>query len=163
MENKKGKENQNTAIDALRQDKQPDTQHRRQIACLAALGLIDFSIISLYQLGYIRHLPDLPGKVFDSDKVNSSKEAVLFGLPDGVVSLSMYAATMFLATAASAKKKHARWLDWLLGGIVLGQAAGGAFYLYNMATVQKKVCPYCVTGALVNFVAVRPAVDLLRK
>lgn len=155
--------NQDSVIDALRKDKQPDTQNRRQLACLAALGLVDFSIISLYQLGYIRRMPDLPGKVFDSEKVNSSKEAVMLGLPDGVVSLTMYAATLFLATAASAKKKHARWLDWLLGGIVLGQAAGGAFYLYNMATVQKKVCVYCVTGALINFAAVRPAAELLRK
>jgi uncharacterized membrane protein len=152
---------ENSKIDQLRQDARPDTEHRRKIAGLAAVGMVDFSLISLYQLGYIKHMPDLPGEVFDSDKVNASEEAVLLGLPDGVVSLGMYAATIFLAAVGSAGPKKNRWADWLLGGIVLGQAAGGAYYLYNMAAVQKKVCLYCVTGALINFTAVKPALALL--
>lgn len=152
---------ENSKIDRLRQDARPDTENRRKIAALATVGLVDFSLISLYQLGYIKHLPDLPGKIFDSDKVNASEEAVLLGLPDGVVSLGMYAATIFLTAVGSTSRKSSRWADWLLGGIVLGQAAGGAYYLYNMATVQKKICPYCVTGALVNFAAVKPALALL--
>lgn len=150
-----------SAIDLLRENSQPDTQKRRQIAALATIGLFDFSIISLYQLGYIRHLPYLPGKLFDSDKVNASEEAVILGMPDGVISLGAYAAIIFLATAGSARKTRSRWLGWLLGGIIAGQAIGAAQYLYKMAVVQKKVCLYCVTGAIVNFVSVKPAIDLL--
>jgi uncharacterized membrane protein len=156
-------EKETSAIDALRKDSLPDTEKRRKIAALASVGLVDFSLISLFQLGYIRHLPDLPGQLFDTEKVNSSKEAVVLGLPDGVVSLGMYAATVFLATVGSARKKQSRWTDMLMGGIVLGQAAGGAYYLYNMVAVQKKVCVYCVAGALINFASVKPALDLLKK
>jgi uncharacterized membrane protein len=153
---------QYSAVDKLRNDHSEATKHRRQIASLAALGLLDFSVISLFQLGYIKKMPDLPGKLFDSEKVNSSKEAVLLGIPDGVISLGMYAATMFLATLASNKKKKAKWLDYLLGGIIAGQALGAAHYLYVMSAVHKKVCLYCVGGAAINFAAVKPMVALLK-
>lgn len=154
-------ENQTSVIDLLRRDTGKEIASRRNIAALAAAGLVDFSMISLFQLGYIRKLPDLPGKLFDSKQVNSSKDAVLFGIPDGVISLCMYAGTLLLATAASRKSKYSGFLDFLLGGIIIGQAAGGAYYLYNMATVQKKVCLYCVAGAVINFAAVKPFISLM--
>jgi len=37
-----------------------DLERRRKIIALSALGLLDFSIISLYQTGIIKKLPDLP-------------------------------------------------------------------------------------------------------
>ncbi len=129
---------------------------------MAAAGLADFSLISLLQMGYFKNLPDLPGKVFDTKKVNTSKDAVILGMPDGVISLCAYTATMFLATAATRFKKRSRLLDLALGGIVLGQAIGAAQYLYKMAFVQKKVCIYCVTGAAINFASLKPAYHLLK-
>ncbi|MEX2336709.1 MAG: vitamin K epoxide reductase family protein [Fulvivirga sp.] len=138
-------------------------ENRRDIVLLSAIGLLDFVPISLYQLGIIRHLPDLPGKLFDSDKVNASKEAQVAGIPDGPVSLLMYAANLVLATAALKRKKKRNVFDYLLAGNALGQAAGGAYYLYNMATVQKKICPYCVTGALINFATLLPVFKLFSR
>jgi uncharacterized membrane protein len=113
-------------------------------------------------MGYFKKLPDVPGKVFDTVKVNTSKDAVIMGMPDGVISLGAYAATMFLATAASRFKKRSRLLDLALGGLVLGQAVGAAQYLYKMAFVQKKVCLYCVTGAAINFASLKPVYSLLK-
>ena len=132
------------------------TENRRNIALLSAIGLLDFVPISLYQLGVIRHLPDLPGSIFDSDYVNASKEAQVAGLPDGPVSLMMYAANLVLISGAIKKKKKRNVFDYLIAGNSLGQAAGGAYYLYNMATEQKKICPYCVAGALINFASLVP-------
>ncbi|WP_247236472.1 vitamin K epoxide reductase family protein [Telluribacter sp. SYSU D00476] len=151
-----------SVIDEIRDDRSEAVESRRKIAALAATGLVDFSFISLYQLGYIKHMPDLPGEVFDSEKVNSSKDAVLLGIPDAPISLLMYAATVLLATAATRQTRYSRYFDLLMGSIILGQAAGGAHYLYNMAKVQKKVCLYCVAGALINFVSVKPLLDLYR-
>jgi uncharacterized membrane protein len=138
-------------------------EHRRNIALLSAIGLIDFVPISLYQLGIIRHLPDLPGELFDSDYVNASDEAQVAGLPDGPVSLMMYAANLVLVAGALKKKKKRNVFDYLIAGNSLGQAAGGAYYLYNMATEQKKICPYCVTGALINFATLVPLYKLFRR
>lgn len=139
------------------------TKKRRDIGLLSAIGLLDFVPISLYQLGVIRHLPDLPGKLFDSDYVNASDEAKVAGLPDGPVSLLMYAANLVLVAGALKKKKKRNFFDYLLAGNSLGQAAGGAYYLYNMATEQKKICPYCVVGALINFATLVPVYRLFNQ
>ena len=127
------------------------------------MGLIDFSLISLFQLGFIKNLPDLPGKVFDTEKVNSSKDAVLLGMPDGVISLGAYTATMLLATAATRFRKQSRILDVAMGAVILGQAVGAAQYLYKMAFVQKKVCVYCVAGAVINFTSISPMLKILKR
>jgi len=151
-----------TIIDKIRNDSSIPTEARRQIAALAALGLVDFSLISLFQMGYIEELPDLPGKLFDTKKVNTSKDAVLLGLPDGVVSLGGYTATIILAMAATRYKKQSRLLDMALAGVMLGQAAGAAQYLVNMTFVQKKICIYCLAGAAINFTALSPLRRLFR-
>ncbi|MBF8965478.1 vitamin K epoxide reductase family protein [Pontibacter sp. FD36] len=151
------------AIDKVRADKSERTEHRRDIAALAAAGLADFSLISLLQMGYFKKLPDIPGEAFDTVKVNTSNDAIILGMPDGVISLGAYAATMFLAMAGSRFKKRSRLLDLALGGIVLGQAVGAAQYLYKMAFVQKKVCIYCVAGAAINFASLKPAYNLIKE
>lgn len=154
-------ENKPDIIKNIRQDSSTATSQRRKIAALSAVGLVDFSIISLYQLGYIRSLPDLPGKIFDSNKVNASKDAVILGLPDGPLTLGMYALNIVVASAASKLGKTRNLFDYLLGGLVVAQAAGAAHYLINMATVQKKACPYCIIGALINFATLQPLRHLL--
>lgn len=139
------------------------SKNRRSIGVLSAIGLLDFIPISLFQIGMIRHLPDIPNKLFDSDYVNSSDEAQVAGLPDGPVALMMYGANLALAAAAMKRKKETNVFDYLIAGNSIGQAAGGAYYLYNMAAVQKKVCIYCVTGALINFATLIPVFRLFKR
>jgi uncharacterized membrane protein len=150
------KKAENTPVKKIQAQNDSKAQHRRDIALLSTIGIVDFIPISLYQLGIIRHMPDFPAKIFDSDYVNASKEAQIAGLPDGPLSLLMYAANLVCAGAAIKEKKRKNAFDYLIAANAVGQAAGGAFYLYNMATKQKKVCMYCVTGALLNFAALAP-------
>ena len=150
-------------IKTIQQQTDELTTERRKIAALSSLALIDFSAISLYQLGYIKSLPDLPGKIFDSNKVNASKDAVLLGLPDGVLSMGMYSLNLILAAAGAKNGKKRSFYDYLLAGVVMGQAGGAAHYLYNMAFVQKKICPYCVVGAAINFISLGPLIKLFKK
>ncbi len=77
----------------------------RIISLLAVLGLVDFSIISLYQVGLIKHLPYPPGKIFDSDKANGSHHAYVWGVPDGPLAIGIYALSLILATIKGDKKK----------------------------------------------------------
>ena len=136
---------------ALRTARTPSLRRRRNVVGLSALGLLDFSIISLYQTGVIKHLPDLPGDLFDSDYVNASDEAYQFGAPDAPISAVIYALNMVLATAGGTKKtgRHPAF-DLLLGATLVANAGGAVNYLVNMATKQKKVCLYCVAGAAIN-------------
>lgn len=141
-----------TAIrNTLRNDKSEDLDRRRSLILLSAIGLVDFSIISLYQTGVIKRLPDIPHPLFDSNKVNAAEDAYLFGAPDGPISAGVYALTMVLASAGGSEKtgRGPVW-DAALGAAVAGNAASALFYLQNMIFRQKKVCLYCVAGAAIN-------------
>lgn len=154
----------------LRHGESDALRRRRGIVILAAVGAIDFAIISLYQLGAIRHLPDPPGRIFDSDKVNASRKAYALGVPDGPVGLVLYGLTIVLAGAGGGERSGRRPIfDLLLGGAV---AAGGALnYLYDMARRQARACPCCLVGAAAHFAmiplalpnAVSAARSLLRR
>ena len=60
----------------LRQGQSPSLGRRRWIGFLSAVGAVDFTVISLYQMGVIQHLPDPPGRIFDSDQVNASRAMI---------------------------------------------------------------------------------------
>ncbi len=155
--------NAHSIRNALRYGESDSLQRRRTIIALAIAGLIDFSIISLYQIGIIRRLPDIPGELFDSNAVNASPNAYLFGVPDGIVSAFNYTTTMTLAAAGGTRQtSRGRIWDYLLAGSVLTNAAGAIYYLGNMIFKQKKICPYCVTGAALNLAMVPLAVQELR-
>jgi uncharacterized membrane protein len=128
-----------------------DLDKRRTITALSALGLVDFAIISLYQSGVIKRLPELPFNTFDSNKVNAAPEAYKMGAPDATVSAWVYASNMVLATAGGTEASGRKpVLDILLGSTIAGNAAGALYYLYDMIFKQKKICPYCVAGAAIN-------------
>jgi uncharacterized membrane protein len=156
------KDDPRSAVEKVRTKNEYRDRQLRRIALLSSAGLADFIPITLYQLGVIRHLPDPPGKIFNSDKINGSREAQIAGIPDGVVSLVLYSATTALVAAALADKMKPELARVLIGGVLAGQAAGAAYYLYNMVKVQRKICPYCVTGALVNFLALVPLRKLFK-
>ncbi|NJO02101.1 MAG: hypothetical protein HC880_10760 [Bacteroidia bacterium] len=98
-----------------------DLRRRRKIIALSALGLIDFTLISLYQTGVIKRLPDFKAPLFDSNAVNASRKAYLFGLPDATISAVLYASNIALASAGGTRQsgRHKAW-DWLLGVSLVG-------------------------------------------
>src|SRR3954447_1721925 len=148
----------------LRNNDSENMTDRRKIIWLSALGLVDFSAISLYQTGVIEKLPDLPFPIFDSNKVNASKEAYQFGVPDGPVSAVMYAATMVLAAASGSEQSGRKPVfDTLLGTTILGNTAGAIYYLYDMAFKQKKICLYCIAGAAINIASAVIVAPLVKR
>ncbi len=144
---------------ALRKEKSAALSRKRKIVLLSAIGLIDFSIISMYQSGVIQSMPDLPGKIFDSNSVNASPKAYAVGAPDAPLSAVVYGLAMVLATAGGSEKTGRKPVfDLLLGGVALGNAAGAANYLVDMVVNQKKACLYCILGAGINFASLALAV-----
>lgn len=136
---------------SLREDSSEEMKRRRKIICLSTIGLADFSLISLYQTGVIKRLPDLPFSIFDTNKVNASKSAYKLGVPDGPISSLAYSATMVLASAGGSESAGRKPVfDAALGATVAGNAIGAVVYLYDMIFKQKKICVYCITGAAIN-------------
>lgn len=135
----------------LREGVSDNLRRKRKIIALSALGLVDFSIISLYQTGVIKKLPDIPLPIFDSNKVNAANNAYILGVPDGPISATVYGLAMVLAAAGGSESTGRKpAFDVLLGAAIAGNAAGAVYYMYDMIFKQKKICLYCVTGALIN-------------
>jgi len=128
-----------------------DLERRRKIMILSTLGLVDFAFISLYQSGAVKRMPELPIKIFDSNKVNAAPDAYQMGAPDGTISAWLYATNMVLATAGGTEASGRKPVfDVALGGTIAANAVGAVYYLFNMAFKQKRVCPYCIVGAAIN-------------
>lgn len=142
----------------LRHGRSPSLRNRRRIGLLAAVGLVDFAVISLYQIGVIRRLPDLPGRVFDSNQVNASRKAYQLGVPDGTTGAALYAGILILAAAGGSRGSgRVALLDLLLGAAVASGVAGAGIYLRDMIVEQAKACPYCLLGAGINLAMVPAA------
>jgi uncharacterized membrane protein len=149
--------------DVLRTEHSQDIDRRRKVALLSAIGIADFSIISLLQSGVIRKLPDIPyPAVFDTNGINTSKTSFEMGVPDATMSTVMHALEMVLATAGGSEKASRKPIfDVLLGGVVLGHALGAVRMTYDMFFKKKKICLYCLTGAsliLSSAVIIAPSV-----
>jgi uncharacterized membrane protein len=135
--------------DVLRTEQSEDIDRRRKVTLLSAIGIADFSIISLLQSGVIRKLPDIPyPALFDTNGINTSKTSFAMGVPDATMSTVMHALEMALATAGGSEKASRKPVfDLLLGGVVLGHALGAVRMTYDIFFKKKKVCLYCLTGA----------------
>ena len=152
------------ARDALRDGDDASLRRRRWIVALGALGIADFTVISLYQTGIVRSLPDLPGKIFDSNAVNAATKAYETGVPDGTTGLIGYALPMALAAAGGTRETgRRRWMDWLTLGAAGAGAAAGLYYLYDMVLREKRACVYCITGAGLHFAMTALAVKELQR
>jgi uncharacterized membrane protein len=138
--------------EALRNGDSEDLDRRRKIILLSAFALCDFGFIALYQTGVIKKLPDIPLPIFDSNKVNGSKDSYQMGTPDATIATLNHAINIVLSAAGgneAASRKPG--FDVALGAVVLGNAAGAVRFMMNMITKQKKICIYCTTGAIINF------------
>lgn len=128
-----------------------DLKRRRAIIVASLAGMASMTAVSLLQTGIISHLPDPPIKGFDSDRVNLSRTAYAFGMPDGTVSLATLAANLPLAAIGGRNRAgRAPWLPLLAAGKAAVEAAAASWYFYQMPTKEKAWCGYCIAGAVAN-------------
>lgn len=138
---------------AIRADRGGDMRLRRGVAIASLLGIASMAIVSLFQSGIIRHLPDPKRGRFHSDKVNSSEEAYSYGGPDAPIAIAAHAVNLVLATTGTPDRAHRHpWLPLLAAASAAAQAAMAAKYLfYQMPKVDRAWCPYCIFDALTHF------------
>jgi uncharacterized membrane protein len=128
-----------------------DTRMRR-VAIYSVIGLIDAAVISLRQLGVIRRLPDPPLPYVDSNRVTTSKKAYSLGLPDAPLGALLYAFNLVLAALmASNRAKAPRLARLSLAVSTLAGTGAAADFLYDMFRREKRLCPYCIAAAGMNF------------
>ena len=144
--------------DSIRDSDSKEMRYRRAIVGVSLVGMAAMGIVSLLQTGVVRDLPDPPVDTpnFDTKKVNTSKEAYSYGMPDSPLVLVTHSMNIALAAAGPADRHKDRpWLPLAALAMALPQAAMAAKYLfYQMPKVDKAWCPYCVVDALTHVATV---------
>lgn len=96
----------------LRQGSSGALQRRRGVIALSLAASAALGLLTLYQMGLIRHMPEPPLPGFDADKVNGSAEAYSkLAIPDALLGVSSYAGTMLLAAMGGLNR--AREHPWM--------------------------------------------------
>lgn len=137
----------------LRTGTSADLRRRRGIVGLSLIASASMGVIALYQTGLIRHLPEPPLPKLNADKVDASAEAYSrFAVPDAILGLGSYAATMGLAAMGGKDRAREQPL------IPLALAAKVAFDVANAArmtvdqwTKYRAFCFWCLVAAAATF------------
>ncbi|MBD1846101.1 vitamin K epoxide reductase family protein [Cyanobacteria bacterium FACHB-63] len=134
----------------LRRGENPDLSRRRLITGLSVLGATMAEAVSLYQIGAVKELPDLPLPGIDSNKVDASDYAYsVLDTPDGFFMLVNYSITALLAGAGTANRaKDAPWLPIAMSGKTLIDS----IFALRLARIEwrdnEAFCAYCQVATL---------------
>ncbi len=109
--------------------------------CAAVATLIP---VVAHQVGAIDHLPDPPGPVFASDRITRSKSAYPLGIPDGILGLTSYGATLGLVALAPGNPKTRK----LLAVKLLGDGSFAAFNVVRQVISFRRLCSWCTATAV---------------
>ena len=112
------------------------------VACSAALCTL--LPIAAHQVGWLRHLPDPPGKLFASDKITESRAAHPLGIPDSLLGLASYGVTLGLALRASKSPRLRKALAMKL--LLDGSLA--SFNVVRQVMSFRRLCSWCTGSAL---------------
>ncbi len=136
----------------LRNGQGEDLARRRWIIGLSIFGTVMAQVVSAYQTGLIRHLPDPPLRIFDADKVDASAYAYKrLGTPDGVMMLTNYGITMWLAAAGGQTRSERHpLLSVAMGLKVLGDAGTALQLAREEWQENRRLCAYCQAATLVS-------------
>jgi uncharacterized membrane protein len=137
----------------LREGNTPDLIRRRWIIGLSMVGAAMGQIVSLYQTGILKSLPDLPIPNVDSDRVDASDYAYSrLNSPDGFIMVLNYAATAWLAGAGGKDRaKKTPMLPIAMGAKLLVDAVVATELAREEWAENKAFCEYCQVATLCSF------------
>jgi uncharacterized membrane protein len=109
--------------------------------CMTLATLIP---VALFQTGVISSLPDPPSPIFASERITTSKAALPFGVPDGLLGIASFSATLTLALMAK-KSPLARKL---LGAKLMLDGSAATFNVVRQVVSFGKLCSWCTGTAI---------------
>ena len=139
----------------LREGKSADLKRRRWIIGLSAVGSTMAQLVSFYQTSIISHLPDPPLPGFNSSKVDASDYAYRrFNTPDGVMMLTNYGITAWLAAAGGQNRARKQpVLPIAMALKILGDAAVAVELAREEWNENRALCAYCQVATLCSLVS----------
>ncbi len=140
----------------LREETSDDLRRRRWVIGLSMIGAAAGAIVTLYQTGIVKHLPDPPLPLLDSDRVDASDYAYSrLDSPDAPMMLINYGVTALLASAGGKNRvRENAWLPLALGFKTLIDAAVALELSREEWKEQKAFCSYCQAATLASIASV---------
>ncbi|MBD2464251.1 vitamin K epoxide reductase family protein [Oscillatoria sp. FACHB-1407] len=137
----------------LREGESPDLDRRRWIMGLSMVGATMAQIVTLYQTGVLKELPDLPIPFVDSDRVDAAPYAYSrLNTPDGPLMLINYGITAWLAsTGGQNRAKENPLVPIAMGVKILFDAITAAELAREEWSENKAFCEYCQVATLCSF------------
>lgn len=133
----------------LRQGSSGFLRKRRGVVGLSLVSLGSMAVITLYQMGILKHVPELPLPALDADKVNGSAEAYRYlATPDAVLGIGSYAVTLGLAAMGSPDRGVRQpWIPLAMAVKAGFDALLSAKLTLDQATKHRAFCIWCLTAA----------------
>jgi short-subunit dehydrogenase len=137
----------------LRQGNGACLRRRRGIVALSLVASASMGLIALYQTGLIKHLPEPPLPMMNADKVDASAEAYeKFSMPDAILGLGSYAATMGLAAMGGRRRVHETpWVSLALAVKIAIDVGNAAKLSVGQWTRHRAFCFWCLLAAGATF------------
>lgn len=137
----------------LREGTSPDLERRRWIMGLSMVGATMAQIVTLYQTGVLKELPDLPIPFVDSDRVDASQYAYSrLNTPDGPLMLINYGITAWLAsTGGENRARENPLIPIAMGAKILIDSVAAAELAREEWSENKAFCEYCQVATLCSF------------
>jgi len=134
----------------LREGTSPDLTRRRWVVGLSLVGTAMTGIVSLYQTGIVRTLPDPPSSLFDSPRVDASTYAYKrLQTPDALMLTVSYGLTAWLAAAGGQDRARALpWVPIVMGLKILGDVLVAVELSREQWRENKALCTYCQIAGL---------------
>jgi uncharacterized membrane protein len=134
-------------------------RRRRNVGAMALSAMGSLGVVTAYQMGLLRHLPEPPLPIFDADRVDASGEAYHYlKAPDGALGLLSYAATVLLAGMGTARRaEETPWIPLALAAKVGLDAASGLYLTAEQASKHRRFCSWCLAASVLS-VAMVPQV-----
>lgn len=134
---------------------------RRHTATTALASATVMAGLSLYQLGVIGRLPELPLPGFDASRVDASAQAYqLLGSPDATLGVVSYSVTAALAVLGGEKPPLA--LSALVAGKATIDLGWAAKLTLDQATKHRAACSWCLLATSLTVVTFVNAAAELR-
>jgi len=129
----------------LRNGQSPDLKRRRWIIGLSMVTVAAGQMVTLYQTGIIKHLPDPPLDIFDSDKVDASDYGYKrLDTPDAGPMMITGALTATLAAAGGLHRADTMpWLPIAMGVKTVVDAVTNVTLGREEWKENKALCFYC--------------------
>ena len=150
--------------DDLRRRTSPTLRRRRRQSALLIGATAAMGLVSLYQTGIVRHLPDPPLPGFDSDRVDASGEAYeTLKTPDATLGIASYGTTLALIGMGAGDRAGSQpWIPLLAAAKLGYDAAGAAWLTAEQVSKHRALCFYCLLAGAATWGALAEALPEAR-